>query len=260
VSSDTPSKKVAGLSRDRLIALLVARFHEVESQWNHEQQRIAGLNAIRELLEGHRHEPFIGRLADHLHPDEISLEQLYTLLVPIEREHETNSLRDEDFLPSAERGSDPHEPLMPVTVVLDNLRSAFNIGSIFRTCECLGIEQIVTAGYTATPEHAKVRKAALGAEAQVRWRSVDRIQEILTARAHKIIALEQSDTSQRLSDFSFDFPCTLILGNERFGLNASVVDAADEIVHIPMHGTKQSLNVGVAFAMCAYEMRRQFSG
>ena len=256
MSDDTPSKKISRLTRPRLIALLVQRFHLVESNWDDRSKRISGLKELRSLLTGHPDEPFLGTLADHLDPETITLPQLYTLLVPIEREHQTLNLRDEDFVPSTQRVVESVES-MPVTVVVDNLRSAFNVGGIFRTSECMGIGKIVLAGYTATPQHSNVQKAALGATDQVSWETVPRIEEALSSDL-PVVAIEQAAGSKSLFDFSFDFPCVVVLGNERFGLNPSVVEQATDVVHIPMFGQKQSLNVVSAFAMCAYEMRRQF--
>ena len=260
MNEDLPEGKLAQLSRRRVIELLVQHFHVAEQQWDDGPARLAALGQILSLLNAHRDKPFIGRIVDHLDPETVSLDQLYTLMVPIEREHEVVNLRDEDFLPSTVRDGDEEVAHMPVTVVLDNLRGAFNIGGIFRTCECMGVERVVTAGYTASPDHPKVQKAALGAVDQVSWRSVPRVDDALAElRDRPVIALEVSESAQSLYAFRFDFPCTLVLGNERFGLNPSVVDAADAVVQIPMCGQKNSLNVVSSFAMCAYEMRRQFT-
>ena len=257
MSEDTPSKKVGQLTRKRLVMLLVEAFHRAESCWNDKPQRLQAIQEIHRLLIAHSHEPFIGRIARHLDPASITLPQLYTLMVPVERELETLNLRDEDFLPTTINRGSVIKPLA-VTVVLENLRSAFNVGGVLRTCECMGLEEVVHAGYTATPEHAKVANAALGAERRVRWRAVDRAADVLSDEV-KTIALEQSSESVSLYEYTFEFPCVLLLGNERFGLSPSLVDQADDVVHIPMHGEKRSLNVVAAFAMCAYEMRRQGS-
>ena len=150
---------------------------------------------------------------------------------------------------------------MPVTVLLDSLRSAFNVGGIFRTAECFGIREILLCGYTATPDQPQVAKAALGTEKRVAWRSgMTTLGEIghLRDKGIACIAAETVGGACEIDSFEWPFPCALVLGNERFGLPAEVVRACSATVRIPLYGLKNSLNVGSAFAIIAQTLRRQF--
>ncbi len=148
---------------------------------------------------------------------------------------------------------------MPVTVVLENIRSLWNVGSIFRTSDAAGVEEIVLAGYTGRPPRDEISKTALGAEQVVPWReaatAIETIDE-LRGRGYLIIALEKTDESVPVARAAIAFPCALVLGNEVAGLTEEVVRAADLVCHLPMHGLKSSLNVAVAAGVALYEIRR----
>lgn len=149
---------------------------------------------------------------------------------------------------------------MPVTVVLENIRSLWNVGSIFRTADAAGAEEIVLAGYTGRPPRAEIAKTALGAEQVVPWREAatagEAIEE-LRGRGCSIIALDKTDDSVPLADADVAFPCAVLLGNEVVGLSDEAIQAADLVCHLPMHGLKSSLNVAVAAGVALYEVRRK---
>jgi len=152
-------------------------------------------------------------------------------------------------------------PRLPVSVILDNLRSAFNVGSIIRTADCVRAEKIHFCGYTAHPPHAKLEKTALGAMPYVPWEyheSATQVMEQIRGTGRPVIALETTNQSHGLWEYAFPLPCTLVLGNEALGVSGHVLEMADDIVEIPMMGFKNSVNVAVAFGIAVYEIQRQY--
>ncbi|MCK5268643.1 MAG: RNA methyltransferase [Spirochaetes bacterium] len=149
----------------------------------------------------------------------------------------------------------------PCTVVMDNLRSAFNVGAIMRTCDGMGIEKILMTGITPTPDNPKVKKTAMGSDEYTDWeKKDDLIDEIkrLKKEGKKVYVMETVEGSKSLFKHKFSFPVAVVLGNEEFGVMENVLEEADEIIHIPMFGKKNSFNVGVSFGMFSYEARSQW--
>ena len=149
---------------------------------------------------------------------------------------------------------------MPVSVVLENVRSLWNVGSIFRTSDAAGVEEIWLAGYTGRPPREEIAKTALGAEKVVPWReaatALDAVDALRRGGGGLVVALEKTDASVPLAEAELRFPCALLLGNEVAGLTDEVLRAADLVCHLPMHGLKSSLNVAVAAGVALYEIRR----
>lgn len=151
-------------------------------------------------------------------------------------------------------------PRHPVFTVLDNLRSAFNVGSIIRTADCALLEKIYFCGYTAHPPHKKLDKTSLGAMPYVPWEYNDSIVDTVQALRKKgisIISLETTNRSKLIWEYRFPVPVALILGNEALGVSKEVLELSDDIVEIPMLGYKNSINVAVAFGIAVYEIQRQ---
>ena len=155
------------------------------------------------------------------------------------------------------------EPRVPLTVICVDIRSLYNVGSIFRTADGAGVEKIWLCGITGCPPHPGISKIALGAEARVPWsyqadaRAV--IRE-LKVSGYQIVLLEQMDGSMEYHRFKPAGPVGLVMGNEIDGLDESLIPLADGAVDIYMAGVKNSLNVGVAFGIVAYHMRNGFKG
>lgn len=145
-----------------------------------------------------------------------------------------------------------------LTIVLDNVRSLNNIGSIFRTSDAFAVERIVLCGISATPPSAEIHKTALGAEDSVAWQYYpDTMQalEALKAEQYKICCLEQVHDSVELQKFEPDFEHSryaLVVGHEVDGVNPAVVDASDIVLEIPQCGTKHSLNVAVSTGLAIW--------
>ena len=147
----------------------------------------------------------------------------------------------------------------PCIAVADNIRSAFNVGTLFRTADGFGVESLVLTGISPGPENAKVRKTAMGSDAFQPWeRKPTMMDAIQSLGAVHIYALETVQGSVSLFDVSFQYPMAVLLGNEEFGILEDALDVADTIVHIPMYGKKNSFNVGVSFGMVMSEARRQW--
>ena len=140
------------------------------------------------------------------------------------------------------------------TVVADNVRSAFNAGGLFRTADFFGADRLILCGYTPGPDNPQVKKTALGADDATPWEHAGDVRDVID-RLHdegrRVYALETADGATDIASCTPVWPCALLLGNERFGLDPDVVAMADEVLEIPSHGMKNSLNVVSAFAVAA---------
>lgn len=151
-----------------------------------------------------------------------------------------------------------------LTVVLDNVRSQHNIGSVFRTGDAFRVEEILLCGITATPPNTEIHKTALGAEDSVQWRYMD---ETLTAvrllqdSGYVVYAVEQAEKSISLEQVKLqkDKKYAVVLGHEVHGVQQVVVDACDGCIEIPQFGTKHSLNVSVATGIVIWDFFLQLS-
>jgi len=151
-------------------------------------------------------------------------------------------------------------PRRPVFVVLDNLRSAFNVGSVIRTADCALVEKIYFCGITAHPPHRKLDKTSLGSLPYVPWEHKETAEEVVLELHKKgvpVYALELTNRSHPIWKVCFPEPVALVLGNEALGVSKDVLALADKIVEIPMLGYKNSINVAVAFGIVVYEIQRQ---
>ncbi len=150
---------------------------------------------------------------------------------------------------------------MPVVALLDNIRSMFNVGSIFRTADGAWLEEIIISGYTASPPRKEIAKTALGAEYSVPWRNIPNAVEALKAlkqRGYKAVALEHTTRSQSYTQVDYDFPLVFVVGNEGVGIQDDIIKECDFAVELPQNGMKSSMNVAVAFGIMLYELRRQW--
>ena len=155
-------------------------------------------------------------------------------------------------------------PKLPLVVVLDNVRSLHNVGSVFRTADAFRIEKIVLCGITACPPSAEIHKTALGAEDAVAWEyAADTLHAILALKeaGYETLAVEQAENSHKLGEFVFEKgkKYALVLGNEVKGVRQDVVDACCGVIEIPQHGTKHSLNVSVTAGIVMWEASKQMS-
>jgi tRNA G18 (ribose-2'-O)-methylase SpoU len=144
-----------------------------------------------------------------------------------------------------------------IHLILHNIRSAYNVGSIFRTADAAGINKIYLTGYTPAATDEKVKKTALGAEKTIPWEKTGQIAPLikqLLKEGIEIVALEQSDKSVDYRKFKPTFPLALIVGNEVKGLSTVILKNVGKTIDIPMHGKKESLNVAVAAGIAVYKI------
>ena len=153
---------------------------------------------------------------------------------------------------------------LPLTIILDDVRSLYNVGSVFRTSDAFRIERIILCGITATPDNSlvEIHKTALGAEESVEWiYSNDCVSVVkeLNDKGYITVAVEQVEGSQKLDEFKLEQGCSyaLVLGNEVKGVNQDVVDICKISLEIPQYGTKHSLNVSVTASLVIWEFYKQ---
>jgi tRNA G18 (ribose-2'-O)-methylase SpoU len=150
---------------------------------------------------------------------------------------------------------------LPVSILLDNVRSMYNVGAFFRTADGAGIEHLYLSGITARPPHKGVKKTALGAEERVRWSALDdpaaTVAQLHRA-GHEIAAIETSVHAVDIFEWLPRFPVCVLFGHEVDGLSRPLLDLADTHVRIPMLGMKHSLNVSSAGAVVMYELLRKY--
>ena len=169
-------------------------------------------------------------------------------MMTIEREVQKD-LKDPDFLISTEDSKDKKiDKSIPLVLVLDNLRSTYNVGSLIRTAEALGVEHIYFCGLTGTPDNSKVTRTSLGTDNWIKWsyfESTAECIEQLKNAGTTIYTLETEDSAEQLSEVGLASHCAIVLGNERYGVSEQVMKLSDKLIQIPLRGRKNSLNVGV---------------
>lgn len=203
------------------------------------------------------------RLADHLIPG-MSRRHFLNQWIPFERAM-GRDVKDSDFLVTEAdvRVPVPGFESRPLTLVLENLRSAFNVGSILRLADGLGCREVILTGYTAGLENESVQKTAMGALDAARVRHTETTEIAiaeLRAQGMQIVGLETAKTATSVFEFQFRRPTALIVGNERFGLDAKTMSLCDHLVVLPLAGMKNSLNVATALSGVAFEWTRQYLG
>ena len=163
----------------------------------------------------------------------------------------------------ATAASTPYESMgqLPVSVLLDNVRSLYNVGSFFRTADAAGIERLYLCGITGHPPHRSLAKTALGSEERVAWAHTWHAADVLAnlhSRGYEIAAIETSVHSVDLFDWKPRFPVCVVFGHEVDGIQPNLLESCDTHVRIPMFGTKHSLNVSTAGGVVIYELLRKY--
>lgn len=173
-------------------------------------------------------------------------------------------LAESDFLPQVNVGDQPLDTPYDSThsyhVALDNLRSAFNVGSIFRTMDGAGFESLVLGGSTPGKEHHQVQKTSMGTSQWILEEKVEDLSQTLQRKKEggiSIIGVETVENSWSYLDFPWPKQAILVMGNEEYGISQSVLSVCDSFVHLPMYGKKNSINVANAFAVMAFHIAAQ---
>ena len=153
-------------------------------------------------------------------------------------------------------------PRLPISILVENVRSVHNVGSIFRTADGFGAEMIYLTGYTACPPRKDLSKTALGAEEVVPWQHfdnpIDAAKSIIKSGI-SLVLIEQTKISKSIYDISWKFPLCFIIGNEVDGVSEELSSMCQIHAEIPMRGIKQSLNVSVATGIVGYEFSKIYS-
>lgn len=147
---------------------------------------------------------------------------------------------------------------MKLAVIAHNIRSMHNVGSIFRACDCFGVEKLYITGYTATPPRREIEKVSLGTEEFVDWEYRDDVVGLvkeLKDQGYTIASLEIDERSVPIGDFKTEKPVALILGHEVDGVPPEIRDMSDVILEIPAVGHKTALNISVATGIALHELK-----
>lgn len=152
-------------------------------------------------------------------------------------------------------------PRHPITVILEDIRSLYNVGSIFRSADAFLVQELILTGFTPTPPRKEISKTALGADLSVPWSAVPRAVDAVRERRRAgwtVLALELAEEALPMASLApHHYPLCLVVGNELTGVSSNVLQACDGAVQIPMFGVKHSLNVAVATGIALYEAVRQ---
>jgi len=145
-----------------------------------------------------------------------------------------------------------------VILLAHNIRSLWNIGALFRSCDCFAVEKLILSGYTATPPRREIAKTALGADEWIPWEHCTDPKDVILSLSKdgwRIVGLEQSERSIALEDYLPQEKTCLIVGHEVLGVSEEILKLCDDVVHIPMLGKKKSLNVSVAAGIALQHLR-----
>lgn len=259
--------KFQELSFDRKIRVMLDLIYKMEESWEESDFRTSSLDLFKNYFEWMNlydsKDPLLSKIS-HLQfkiDDQMSLRSLLDIAVPLER-YLNVAVKDESFYQIKDEDNELiSRTKYPLYLILDHLRSAFNVGSIFRTAECLGVDHIYLVGYTPTPEDKSVQKTAMGTDKIVSWSQhnhVDEVFFVLNELHVPVVALETAQGSQSLFDYIPPEKVALLVGNERFGLSEKTLERVEKVVEIPMMGGKNSLNVANSISVATFEVVRQW--
>ena len=245
-------KKFKSLDFIRQVTKIIKLIEEIEKNWVNPDERIKYLSELKKLLS------FMKKKDDTL----TELETLFNFFplgsieifdfdkysTPVMLKFSLK-IGESKFVIYKDDFKRNNTKKFPLYLVLDNLRSVFNVGAIFRTAECFGIAKIYCCGYTPLPSSKKIAKSAMGTENLVEWEHFENTLDALKSIREnkiKIYGLELTSQSKNINNFTPNLPAALILGNEALGISESILKKCDEILYIPLYGSKNSLNVSSA--------------
>ncbi len=230
------------------------------SNWSNHIQIIH--QAIDDLKQKHPEEIYVHnlhQLKPRIH-HRLSFNQLQYFSVPFERELKNRTINNQRVQLQSDATLKTKQ-IFPLVIILDNLRSAENVGSIIRTAECFGAEQVVFCGYTPDSTHAQVRKVSMGTEDFIQTQQFQNTTEAIShfkKLNYQVIGVELSDTAKKIEQSFIKKPTAFVFGNERFGLSLETMELCDEVRLIPLFGIKNSLNVSVCAGITLYEWSQQW--
>lgn len=245
--------KFQSLSSERQIRKYLQFIDLIEKNWNDEDTKTELLNEFYKCLQFAKDKEIrLMKIGDD------NLRNFIQSVIGFQRKYGQDK-RDYDLLIHSQDGR-RNRITKPIYLVLDEIRSAFNIGSIFRTAECFGIEEIILIGYTAGADNAKVMKTSMGTAHLVTSKSFENLQlakEYLKNKSVTLYAMETVEGAQKMETTRLKFPAAFVFGNEALGVSAENLKLVDEILEISLSGWKNSLNVAVTAAICCYEANKQ---
>lgn len=191
----------------------------------------------------------------------MNLDQFVCFVVPIEREL-NNKITDTEILVETDdleigRGEAPKNSLI---IVLDNIRSPFNMGAAVRTCDALGVFELIITGYTPDLDNERVKKISMGAWKNlnvIKLRDLEKVRDYLLGKGYQMVSVETTRGAQVIHDVKLESKTALVFGNERFGISKKDLLLSDGVVRLPVFGVKNSLNINAALTACGYEWVRQ---
>jgi len=254
-------KKFRELAEKRKMKKIYDFIREIENSWQIEDARLEMLENFKmcvELVDNSVYNCVDKNLIKKISAD-MSRREFLEVGAVLEREHKSD-LRDSDIPGvTVEKGDGrrSEQSKLPIYLILDNLRSSFNVGSIFRSAECFGVSEICLCGYTPLPDSSKVQTTSMGTADLVNWKHFDKTEaaiEYLRKKGCKIYAVETAENASLLADVEFSEQSAFIMGNEALGISEEILASADEVVKIELMGWKNSLNVGVTTAIVCYEV------
>ncbi len=244
--------------------LILERARKLDLEWENIELRSKNTDDLLTLIEwskDHKHEevrelfrlnPLFTKDFDHKH--------FLSILVPLERKL-SKSVFDHEFLVIEKDDQSKSRDTFPVDIVLDNFRSSFNVGSALRTSECFGVQNVHLCGYTSTPEDKKTKKTSMGTDDFINWswnESTEKVIRELKKNSYTIYAIETAAESIEINECELDFPCAFVFGNERHGISHHILKLCDEVIHLPLYGIKNSLNVGVCIGATLMVARNKY--
>ena len=251
------NKKLQKMHQEQIGRLILKKTNELDALWDDMAKRDAIIDDILLALPLLTDYPHVQKL-DRILKSADSRKAFWSFLVPLERQFSLKNINDTDIL-VLEDDRQKTTNKIPAVVILDNIRSALNIGSIFRISECFSFEKVLLCGYTSNPKNSRIAKSAMSTHEIVDWEYQENITNAiqdLKNQNYTIYALETVEKSTPIQNVNWKFPLAIIVGNERFGIDKHLLSKMDEIVHIPLSGTKNSLNVSTAFSICAHEISK----
>ena len=248
-------------NKDSLGLLLKISYDLIQS-WPCEQKKKCVIDQLKSYLSAltEKDSFFYAKNLEKKISYSTSLEEFKIFLIPFERELKSLLFKDK-FTVSHSDNFVPNEKKTPLCFILDNIRSAHNVGAMIRVAECVGAEKVYLTGYTADVSHPKVVKASMGSEAFVKvfhQKEALFLLNDLKKEGFSILGLETEKGAKDL--FSFQVKAekiAVIVGNERHGVSLDLLAACDDLIKIPVWGSKNSLNVSSALSVAAYELKRK---
>lgn len=242
-------------------------FREMEKKFPSQKLLNQDLDLLKSLLISLKEEKDVDlqrlyHIHLHLHLD-MSQKEFSYWLIPLER-YLKKDLKDDDFLIFNKDHEERKEykKTLPVVVILDHVRSSFNVGSIFRSCEAFHIEKIYLVGYTPDPTNSKTKKTTLGADEFIPWETVPKISPLIEKLHQEHFHVIAAETTSHATPLHHPFnhkKVAFVFGNERFGLDPEVIKLCQETRILPLAGYKNSLNIANCVSIFIYEYARQFA-